>query len=83
VEQAEPKNPVSADEHAIVRIRCYDRQEDHQTQSKGIARTLLEQLTMLSKNQELRLSQAAGYTHQALLGIPNDEALTKRFGAQR
>ncbi|KPM36932.1 hypothetical protein AK830_g9636 [Neonectria ditissima] len=34
---------------------------------------LLKQLATLSKSQELRLAQSAGYAYQALLGIPNDE----------
>ncbi|EXK77341.1 hypothetical protein FOQG_17945 [Fusarium oxysporum f. sp. raphani 54005] len=34
---------------------------------------LLKHVATLSKHRELRLAQAAGYAHQALLGIPNDE----------
>ena len=46
--------------------------------TKGLSREelhepLLKQLAKLSKAQELRLAQAAGYAYQALLGIPDDE----------
>ncbi|KAH7120447.1 hypothetical protein B0J13DRAFT_612794 [Dactylonectria estremocensis] len=73
VEQAEPKTQyqlictLSSVLDAIIDIKTagLSREELHEP--------LLKQLATLSKDQELRLAQAAGYAYQALLGIPNDE----------
>ncbi|KAH6971507.1 hypothetical protein BKA56DRAFT_677610 [Ilyonectria sp. MPI-CAGE-AT-0026] len=73
VEQAEPKSQyqliytLSSVLDAMIDIKTIglSREKLHEP--------LLKQLATLSKEQELRLSQAAGYAYQALLGIPNDE----------
>ncbi|KAF9770479.1 hypothetical protein IL306_011985 [Fusarium sp. DS 682] len=73
VEQAEPKTQyqlictLSSVLDAMIDIKTagLSREELHEP--------LLKHLATLSKHEELRLAQAAGYAYQALLGIPNDE----------
>ncbi|KAH6997421.1 armadillo-type protein [Ilyonectria destructans] len=73
VEQAEPKSQyqlicaLSSVLDAMIDLKTagLSREKLHEP--------LLKQLATLSKDQELRLAQAAGYAYQALLGIPNDE----------
>lgn len=73
VEQAEPKSQyqlicaLSSILDAMIDVKTagLSREKLHEP--------LLKQLAMLSKDQELRLAQAAGYAYQAMLGIPNDE----------
>ncbi|EXK26024.1 hypothetical protein FOMG_17385 [Fusarium oxysporum f. sp. melonis 26406] len=73
VEQAEPKaqyqliGTLSSVLDAMIdnKTAGLSREELHEP--------LLKHLATLGKHQELRLAQAAGYAHQALLGIPNNE----------
>lgn len=73
VEQAEPETQY----HLLCALSVVlDAMVD--AEASGISREslqepLLKHLKTLSESQELRLSQAAGYTWQALLCIPNDE----------